>query len=72
MSSRSPDRLNGVIDTLGHSNFPYTPAVLTKMRGLSGAHFAVYSEDGRVNESTLPDAQDGAIRRAGRPAAGPA
>jgi hypothetical protein len=47
-------RLNGVIDTLGHSNFPYTPAVLTKMRGLSGAHFGVYTEDGRVTESTLP------------------
>jgi signal transduction histidine kinase len=47
-------RLNGVIDTLGHSNFPYTPAVLTKMRGLSGAHFAVYTEDGQVNETTLP------------------
>lgn len=29
-------RLNSVIDTLGHSNFPYTQGVLTKMRGLSG------------------------------------
>jgi signal transduction histidine kinase len=47
-------RLNEVIDTLGHSNFPYTQSVLTKMRGLSGAHFAVYGEDGRVTDATLP------------------
>ena len=30
-------RLNGVIDTFGHANFPYTASVLAKMRGLSGA-----------------------------------
>ncbi len=47
-------RLNGVIDTLGHANFPYTASVLAKMRGLSGAHFAVFTEDGRVTDSTLP------------------
>ncbi len=47
-------RLNDVIDTLGHSNFPYTPSVLSKMRGLSGAHFAVYDEHGRVTDATLP------------------
>jgi signal transduction histidine kinase len=47
-------RLNGVIDTLGHSNFPYTQGVLTRMRGLSGAHFAVFAANGRVTESTLP------------------
>ena len=47
-------RLNSVIDTLGHSNFPYTPSVLTKMRGLSGAHFAVFTNDGRVTDATLP------------------
>ncbi len=47
-------RLNEVVDTLGHSNFPYTPSVLAKMRGLSGAHFAVYREDGRVTDTTLP------------------
>jgi signal transduction histidine kinase len=47
-------RLNGVTDTLGHSNFPYTQGVLTKMRGLSGAHFAVFSKDGQVTDTTLP------------------
>jgi len=51
------DRLNGVTTTLGHSNFPYTQGVLTKMRGLSGAHFAVYAEDGRVTDSTLQTLQ---------------
>ena len=48
-------RLNEVIETLGHSNFPYTRSVLTKMRGLSGAQFAVYGKDGRVSDATLPD-----------------
>jgi signal transduction histidine kinase len=47
-------RLNGVTDALGHSNFPYTQGVLTRMRGLSGAHFAVFANDGRVTDSTLP------------------
>jgi signal transduction histidine kinase len=49
------DRLRGVTDTLGHANFPYTEGVLTKMRGLSGAHFAVFEGDGRVTHSTLPE-----------------
>ena len=31
------DRLNGVVETLGHANFPYTRSVLARMRGLSGA-----------------------------------
>lgn len=47
-------RLNGVIDTLGHANIPYTASVLSQMRGLSGAHFAVLAEDGRVTDTTLP------------------
>jgi signal transduction histidine kinase len=46
-------RLNGVIDTLGHANFPYTAGVLTQMRGLSGAHFVAYAEDGRALQSSL-------------------
>jgi signal transduction histidine kinase len=50
-------RLNGVIDTLGHANFPYTASVLAKMRGLSGAHFAVFNDDGRVTDTTLPSLQ---------------
>jgi signal transduction histidine kinase len=48
------DRLNGVTDALGHSNFPYTHSVLIKMRGLSGAHFAVLTKDGQVSDATLP------------------
>jgi signal transduction histidine kinase len=47
------DRLNGVIDALGHASFPYTAGVLDRMRGLSGAHFAAYAEDGRVTASSL-------------------
>lgn len=48
------DRLNGVIAALGHASFPYTAAVLAKMRGLSGAHFVAISGDGRVAETSLP------------------
>ncbi len=48
------DRLNGVIDTLGHASFPFTTSVLAKMRGLTGAHFVAYADDGRVNGSSLP------------------
>jgi signal transduction histidine kinase len=47
-------RLSGVIDTLGHASIPYTASVLNQMRGLSGAHFAAYGDDGHVLESTLP------------------
>ena len=47
-------RLNGVIGTLGHANFPYTASVLAKMRGLSGSHFAVFTSDGQVTDATLP------------------
>ncbi|WP_435010614.1 ATP-binding protein [Tundrisphaera lichenicola] len=54
MEGQIVDRLNGVVQALGHSNFPYTPSVLAKMRGLSGAHFAAYDEAGRVTEATLP------------------
>ena len=54
MERQVVDRLNGVVEALGHANFPYTPSVLAKMRGLSGAHFAAYDERGRVAEATLP------------------
>ena len=47
-------RLDGVIDTLGHANFPYTSGVLERMRGLSGAHFAVFDGRGRVTGATVP------------------
>lgn len=47
------DRLNGVIDSLGHGNFPYTAGVLAQMRGLSGAHFVAYDEAGRATATSL-------------------
>jgi signal transduction histidine kinase len=51
-------RLNGVIDTLGHANFPYTSSVLAQMRGLSGAHFLAYTDDGRVTESSFSNLKE--------------
>ncbi|QEH38398.1 Nitrogen regulation protein NR(II) [Aquisphaera giovannonii] len=47
------DRLNGVLETLGRAGIPYTPSTLEKMRGLSGAHFAVYDEAGRLVDATI-------------------
>jgi signal transduction histidine kinase len=47
------DRLNGVVETLGHANFPYTASVLARMRGLSGAEFVAYAADGRIAESSF-------------------
>ena len=46
-------QLDGVVETLGRSNFPLTAGVLAKMRGLSGAQFVAYSGAGRVFASTL-------------------
>lgn len=45
--------LREVIATLGQSNFPFAPNVLDKMRGLSGAEFAVRDEQGHLVTSTL-------------------
>ncbi len=47
------DRLNGVIDALGNAGFPYTPVVLARMRGLSGAQFAACRADGTVSATSL-------------------
>ncbi len=52
--SQVVDRLNGVIDALGHTNFPHTASVLARMNGLSGAHFVAYDAQRRVLESSLP------------------
>jgi hypothetical protein len=46
-------RLNGVLETLEHGNFPLTATVLAKMSGLSGAHFVVVANDGQIKESSL-------------------
>ena len=51
-------RLNDVLDTLGHGNFPYTGSVLAKMRGLSGAHFIAWGDGGQVTETSLPELAD--------------
>jgi signal transduction histidine kinase len=47
-------RLNDVVDTLMHGNFPYTESVLARMRGLSGAHFIVAGADGHVVHTSVP------------------
>ena len=36
------ERLNGVVEVLGRSNFPLTGAILEQMKGLSGAEFVAY------------------------------
>ena len=47
-------RLNDVLDTLGHGNFPFTASVLARMRGISGAHFLVGGAGRRIMETSLP------------------
>ncbi len=47
------DRLNGVVDALGHANFPYTASVLARMHGLSGAEFVAYGNDGRALDASF-------------------
>ena len=54
VQAQAADRLDGVVETLGRSNFPLTGGVLEKMRGLSGAHFVTSDGRGRVLDSTLP------------------
>jgi signal transduction histidine kinase len=46
-------RLNDVLDTLGHGNFPFTASVLARLRGLSGAHFIVAQQNGEIMETSL-------------------
>jgi len=47
-------RLNDVIETLAHGNFPFTASVLARLRGLSGAHFIVAQPSGEIMETSLP------------------
>ncbi|MHC5541869.1 sensor histidine kinase, partial [Singulisphaera rosea] len=47
------DRLDGVASALGHATFPFNTTVLTRMRGLSGAHFVGYDDRGRISATTL-------------------
>lgn len=48
-------QIRAVSQTLAQTNFPLTPSVLERMRGLSGAHFVVRERSGRVVQSTLPN-----------------
>ena len=52
------ERLGQVIETLGRATFPYAPTVLEQMRGLSGAHFVVCSENDEILAATLPVTPD--------------
>ena len=49
------DRLNGVVDVLDRSNFPLTPAVLARMKGLSGADFVAYDAGGLPISASSPE-----------------
>jgi signal transduction histidine kinase len=51
--SQTLAQLQNVVETLAHTNVPYTASVLDKMRGLSGAHFVACDERGAVLASTL-------------------
>ena len=54
------DRLDGVVDALGGSNFPLTDAVLARMHGLSGAQFIAYDLEGRPTAASDPGLLTGA------------
>lgn len=58
----SAGRLWAVVDTLGQSRFPLSEAVLHKIKGLTGAEFAVVGQDGQVLASTTPLEADFAAR----------
>lgn len=49
------DRLNGVVEALARSSFPFTAAVLKRMHGLSGAHYFAYDAAGASIASSLGD-----------------
>ena len=50
-------QLQNTIDTLASTNVPYTPAVLQKIRGFSGAHLVGCDREGRIVVSTLPEGE---------------
>lgn len=52
------DRLNGVVEAIRRANFPYTAAVLAGMRGLSGAEFVAFDDDGRVVATSFSGLED--------------
>src|SRR5687767_14511173 len=46
-------RLDRVVETLRTSQFPFTPAVIEQMHGLSDAQFIVRDSEGAVTATTL-------------------
>ena len=48
------ERLNGVVEVLGRSNFPLTGAILDQMKGLSGAEFVAYDAAGVPVAASAP------------------
>lgn len=50
-------QLQNTIDTLASTNVPYTPTVLQKVRGFSGAHLVGCDRQGQITVSTLPDGE---------------
>ncbi|MDX2037422.1 MAG: HAMP domain-containing sensor histidine kinase [Isosphaeraceae bacterium] len=47
------ERLREVVETLQVARFPWTDAVLIRMRGLSGAEFVVYDGVGEISATSL-------------------
>lgn len=47
-------RLQNTVETLARLEVPYTTAVLSNMRGFSGAHFVACDDAGNVLATTLP------------------
>ena len=48
-----PARLDSVLETLQSSIYPLTSNILMQLSQLSGAHFALFDEDGQLLSSTL-------------------
>src|SRR5271157_130817 len=48
------ERLSGVVDALGGSNFPLTDGVLARMHSLSGARFVAYGSAGQPVAASDP------------------
>jgi signal transduction histidine kinase len=65
------DQLHRVESTLADAGFPFTPNVLGKMRGLSGAEFVALDEQGQIVTSTFDRPLTRADLPARLPASGP-
>ncbi len=50
-------QLQNTIDTLASTKVPYTPAILQKIRGFSGAHLIACDRQGKIAASTLPEGE---------------